>query len=57
LSTTSQAVSLPAIAQRRMYRELREEAARQQRARQQKIARLVALHGQRPVWTTARPIS
>jgi hypothetical protein len=42
-------------AQRQMYRELREEAMREQRRRQQKIERLVQQHGQRTLKAFRHP--
>jgi hypothetical protein len=45
----------PAGAQRQMYRELREQAMREQRRRQQKIERLVQQHGQRALKTFRHP--
>jgi uncharacterized protein (DUF58 family) len=47
--------SSTASAQRQMYRELREQAMREQRRRQQKIERLVQQHGQRALKTFRHP--
>jgi hypothetical protein len=47
MRATTSGKGSPSGAQRQMYRDLREQAMREQRRRQQKIERLVQQHGQR----------